>query len=120
LYRKQALPHLTGLLLLLGFLFLGGLITEIGHLPIPGSVVGMVLLTVTLRLGLVPLSAVRPTAELLVRHMAFLFVPPGVGLMLYFGLLRAEWMAIGVAGLVGTVAVLLVVGLLQQRAESSG
>ena len=104
-------------LVLVAFLYAGALLEWLTRVPIPGSVLGMALLTLGLRARLLPVSLVRPAAELLIRHMALLFVAPGVGLMLYTGLLREEWPALLVAGAGATVAVLLTVGLLQSRLE---
>jgi holin-like protein len=116
----RAARVLLGLLILLAFLYAGGALVRLAGVPVPGSVAGMVLLTLALRLRVLPAHTVRPAADLLLRHMALLFVPPGVGLMLYFGLIRAQWPAIVGGGLVGIVAVLVVVGLLQQRLEADG
>jgi holin-like protein len=90
------------------------------HLPLPGNLVGMVLLAAILRAGWVSMEAVRPLAELLLRHMALFFVPAGVGLMRYLGLLRTEWLPIAGGCAAGVVAVLVVVGPLQQRLERRG
>jgi len=90
------------------------------HLPLPGNLVGMVLLAALLRAGWIGMETVRPLAELLLRHMALFFVPAGVGLMRYLGLLRAEWLPIAGGCAAGVLAVLLVVGPLQQRLERRG
>lgn len=87
------------------------------RLPIPGNLVGMVILTGAIRLRIVRMDTVRPAAELLLRHMALFFVPAGVGLMRYLGLLRAEWLPILGGCAAGVLAVMLVVGPLQQRLE---
>jgi holin-like protein len=110
--------YAVGLLILLIFLVAGELVAAWTRLPVPGSVVGMTLLVVALRLGLVRVEWVKPLAELLLRHMALFFVPPGVGLMLYFDLIAAEWLPIIVAGVVSTVIVILVVGHVHQRLEA--
>jgi holin-like protein len=60
---------------------------------------------------------VKPAADILVNNMAFLFVPPGVGLILYFDLLEKEFMAILLSFLLSTFLVLAVVGYAQQRLE---
>jgi holin-like protein len=111
---------LAALALLLLFLALGTLAADAARLPIPGSVVGMVLLTAALRAGIVRTTWVRPAADLLLRHMGLLFVPPGVAVMVHVDLIRAEWPAILVGSAVSTVAVLLVVGGVQQRLERRG
>jgi holin-like protein len=117
---RRAAHYLLGLLILLAFLWMGDAITRLLRLPLPGSVAGMLMLAGALRLRWVPERAVRPAAELLIRNMALLFVPAGVGVMAYAGLLRREWLPVVAAGVVSTLAVLLVVGWMQQRMERDG
>ena len=111
---------LVGMAVLLAFWAAGEGLASAARLPLPGSVAGMLLLAGALRLGWLPADRVRPAAELLIRHMGLLFVPPGVGLLLYFGLVRREWLPITAAAVASTLVVLLCVGLLQQRMERRG
>ncbi len=117
---RRAAHHALGLLILLAFLCLGDAVASAGRLPLPGSVAGMLMLAAALRLRWIPERAVQPAAELLVRHMALLFVPAGVGVMAYAGLLRREWLPVAAGAAASTVAVLLVVGWMQQRLERDG
>jgi holin-like protein len=117
---KASFAYLKSFAIIYAFLLAGSAVVELAHLPIPGSIVGMVLLTIALYRGYVSLQAVEPSAGVLVKHMAFFFVPPGVGLILYFDLLKDEWLAITLAGVIGTFAVLATVALLQQRMETDG
>jgi holin-like protein len=109
------------LLLALGvlgvFLGAGTLIVDGARLPVPGSVLGMVLLTGALQLRWIRLAWVRPAADLLLRHMGLLFVPPGVAVLVHAELIRAEWLPILAGSVASTVAVLVVVGRVQQRLE---
>lgn len=116
----RAAHYLLGLLILLAFLWVGDALVRGLRLPLPGSVAGMLMLAAALRLRWIPERAVRPAAELLIRNMALLFVPAGVGVMAYAGLLRREWLPIVAAAAASTVAVLLVVGWMQQRMERDG
>jgi holin-like protein len=109
-----------GILILLAFLYAGNAVSALLHLPVPGSVLGMVMLAAALHLGIVGPAWVRPAAELLIRHMSLLFIPAGVGVMVYFGLIRREWLPLVAGSVVGLVAVMLVVGLLLQRMERRG
>lgn len=104
-------------LVLIAFLAAGDALAGTSRLPLPGSVLGMLMLAGSLRLGWIRPALVQPAAELLIRHMALLFVPAGVGLMTYFGLLRREWLPIVVGSAASTAAVMLVVGWMQQRLE---
>jgi holin-like protein len=107
-----------GFVILLALLFAGAWIVDALRLPLPGSVVGMLMLAAALRLRWLPERTVKDAAELLIRNMALLFVPAGVGVMVYGGLLAREWLPIVVASAASTVAVLLAVGWLQQRQEA--
>jgi holin-like protein len=51
------------------------------HAPVPGNVVGLTVLFVLLSSGLVKASWLEPAATLLVKHLAFFFIPITVGLM---------------------------------------
>lgn len=108
---------LLGFLLLVALQWLGGWVTARARAPIPGSVVGMVLLTVGIELGIIPRRLVRASAELLVRHLALLYVPAGVGVLLYVALLRREWLPIAGGALASLVAVLATVGIIADREE---
>jgi holin-like protein len=84
-------------------------------IPVPGNVVGMVLLFVLLSAGLIKESWLHIGADLLTRHLAFFFVPIAVGLMQWTTLLRdaGHWLllVLGLSGLVG----LAVTGAIAQR-----
>jgi holin-like protein len=108
---------LLGLAVLVAFQLAGTALVSLLHAPIPGSVAGMALLAGAIALGLVPLSLVRDASDLLLRHLAVLYVPAGVALVLYLGLLRAQWMAVTAAGVASLLAVLMVVALTVQRLE---
>ncbi|MGD8561155.1 MAG: CidA/LrgA family protein [Desulfarculaceae bacterium] len=108
---------ISSLFYLFGLLLVGEALVQATALPIPGNVIGMMLLFLCLSRGWIKLEAVRPAADVLLKNMAFLFVPPGVGLMLYFDVLQKEWLPISVAFVFSSFAVLLVVGLVQQALE---
>jgi len=108
---------LRGLAVLLAFQLIGELVVRAGGWPIPGNVIGMALLLMALLVGAVQLEWVSEAAELLLTHLALLFVPAGVGVMLYFDLLAAEWLPIVVATVASTFVVIFVTGHLTQRLD---
>jgi len=108
---------IQGLTIIFLFLFLGDSITYIAKIPIPGNVIGMIMLTISLKIEIIKLDSVRPAAEILVKNMAFLFVPPGVGIMIYFDLIKAEFMPIFLSYILSTLAVLYIVGKFQQTLD---
>ena len=98
---------LSGILILLGFQLLGEILYRLGWLPLPGPVIGMVLLMFFLcwkpRALSKPLDA---TARLLLDCLGLLFVPAGVGVISNLDILRAQWVPI-LVGLVGSTLVSL-------------
>ncbi|MGA1861445.1 CidA/LrgA family protein [Deferribacter thermophilus] len=96
------------------YLFIGDTISTILNIPIPGNVIGMILLTISLKTNLIKLESVKPGADVLVKNMAFLFVPPGVGIMIYFDLIKKEFIPIVISYFFSTLAVLFIVGKVQQ------
>lgn len=100
-----------GLALLIGFFFFGNLLHRVG-VPIPGGVLGLLLLYAGLSLGVVRLAWLERAADLLLRHMVLLFVPLTVGLMDLGRLLSRQAVALTASLIVSFLAVLLTTGLL--------
>jgi len=103
---------LQGLALLLLFQAGGEALTRAASLPLPGPVVGLVLVLPTLRWAAVR-EPVRAAAELLLAHLSLLFVPVGVGVIVHLELVSrhgAALLAVIVVstwiGLAGTALVL--------------
>jgi holin-like protein len=93
---------------------LGTVIAHAAGWPIPGPVLGLVLLLGFLILHRGPPRAVRETAQGLLRNLGLLFVPAGVGIITQFPVLRKNALAIAVAIPVSTIIALSVTGLLMQ------
>lgn len=108
---------------LLFSLQLGGeLLARALQLPLPGSVIGLVLLLMALRFGWLELDQVKAAAELLLQNLSLLFIPAGVGVMVYFELIAQQWLPLLVATLLSTLIVLTVTGrcaqwLIRRRAH---
>lgn len=79
------------------------------HLPVPGSIIGILLLLLSFQTKILKPSAIEDTANFLLNHLTILFVPAGVGLMQYYGAVKYTWPiilgAVVVCSLVSLVAV---------------
>jgi holin-like protein len=115
------LGHLT---LILVCQLIGEVFVVWSGLPVPGPVVGMVILFTGLVVkGALP-DDLAKVSDTLLTHLSLLFVPAGVGVMLHIGLLGKEWVAISVALLVSTLVTIAVtaaimVGLNKLRTTST-
>lgn len=102
---------ITGLTWLLACQLAGELLVRLTDAPVPGPVVGMVLLFGLLQLRRdAEQSSVVRVADLLLRHLQLLFVPAGVGIVAYGAVLRHDALPIAVALLGSWLAGLAVVG----------
>lgn len=100
--------------ILFGCLALGELIVYLTGVKLPSSIIGMLLLTLFLRLGWIKLHWVQGLSDFLVANLGFFFVPPGVALMLYFDVIAAEFWPIVTATIVSTALVLATTGWVHQ------
>lgn len=96
--------------ILFGCLALGELIVKVTGVKLPASIIGMLILTLLLKLKIVKLEWVRGLTDFLIANLGFFFVPPGVALMLYFDVIKMEILPIALATLLSTIIVLLVTG----------
>ena len=111
----------TGIGVMLGYVTLllacqlaGEVIAKSLALPIPGPVIGMVLLLVGLLIkGDVP-DALERTARAFLDNLSLLFVPAGVGVMLHLALVEREWLPI-TASLIGSCVITIAVTALLLR-----
>ncbi|NVO05069.1 MAG: CidA/LrgA family protein [Rhodoferax sp.] len=102
-----ALRGITWLLLLQS---LGEVISRGLHLPLPGPVVGMLLLLLALRWPVVH-ESVRVVAEFLLQHLSLLFVPVGVGVMTHLDVLGQYGVRIAIVIVLSTWISLAVTAL---------
>lgn len=96
------------------FLALGELVVWLTGVKVPSSIIGMLLLTLSLRLRVVKLAHVERMADFLVHNLGFFFVPAGVGLMGCLGLVAAQWLPIVGAMVISTAVILVVTGHVHQ------
>ncbi|MEC9483077.1 MAG: CidA/LrgA family protein [Halomonas sp.] len=109
------MPLILGMSVLLGCQFLGELLSQGLAIPVPGPVLGMVILLMGLLVhGRVP-DALRTAGEGLLRYLTLLFVPAGVGLMVHFELIRADFWVLIVTLVLSTALTLAVTGKVLDR-----
>ena len=69
----------------------------------------MLLLTTALQCQWIDIESIRPASDILNREMAFFFIPPGVGLMLYLDIVQTHWLAILFSCFFSTFLIMFVV-----------
>jgi len=111
---------ITALTILLCCQLAGEVAARLLGLPVPGPVLGMLLLFALMFARARVLESVREPAQVLLRYLSLLFVPAGVGLMRHGERLRAELLPIGLAILVSTAATVAVTAAVFQAVAGLG
>ena len=112
---KSSFDFLRGFLIILLFLSLGKLLR--GYLPIafPASIIGLILLFIALSTSLIKAKWIMMSGHFILKYMALLFIPIGVGLLNYFDLIINHWLAILCSLLFTTLFIMLLVGHFYQH-----
>lgn len=94
---------LNGITILLLYELTGEFIVLSLQISVPGPVVGMALLFLTLLVRGRSAPSLDMASSVLLNHLPLLFVPAGVGMMVHFERLAVEWLPIVVALVLSTL-----------------
>ena len=96
------------------FAFLGELLHHFIPLPIPASIYGIVLLFLALETKILKISDIKETSSFLIAIMPLMFLPPAVGVIESWNILRESWFPYVVVTLISTIVVMGVSGRVTQ------
>ena len=100
---------IAGFIALLVCQLIGEFTVRVAAVPIPGPVVGMVLLLIALQLRRPgPTAGVVRAADALLRNLQLLFIPAGVGVIQYLSVLAGAWLPVTAGLVLSWLAVLIV------------
>lgn len=118
---RQKLRFLAQLALLTAIFWAGKGIALVSGIPIPGNVVGVVLLFGLLTTGIIKPEYVQNAADFLLRHLVFFFIPIAVDLMNWGAVFYRYGIELALAIVVSTLLTFLTTGcvtqLLQRRRQ---
>jgi holin-like protein len=115
---------LNALIWLLGYQLAGEFLSRSLSLPVPGAVLGMLLLFLTFCVRKTIPDHLKQTVPGLLRHLSLLFIPAGVGLLLWRKILQAYALPLVLIVVVSTLVTWVVsatlLHALQQRGRRPG
>lgn len=79
------------LALILGICYAGDLIHDYTDIPVPGNILGMLILLLLLCLKIVKLDQIREVSDFFLKRLSFFFLPPAIGLMLVGDDVKSQW-----------------------------
>lgn len=95
-------------------LFLGAITRKIINYPIPEPVYGMLYLFIALNFNILKTEDIKKTSDGILKNLAFLFVPAGVGVLAHVDLIRGKIFQIIILVILGTLISMAITGLLVQ------
>ncbi len=102
------------LLIILVINFAGELLSRWLSLPLPGSIIGMLLLLILLFTGIIKQEQIAETADFMLDNMAFFFIPAGVGVMVSYHYLDGNYSAVISLIVISTLIVMLITSVATQ------
>ncbi|GGG19702.1 CidA/LrgA family protein [Paenibacillus aceti] len=85
------------------------------HLPIPGTILGIIVLFILLKTNVIKLSWIEQGANWLLAELLLFFIPAAVGVMNYMSLLEHDGVRILLVVISSTVVVMASSGLVATR-----
>lgn len=98
-----------GILILLQFI--SNQIINILPIKCPAPILGMILLVILLQAKIIKEAWIKNICELLLKHMALLFIPLFVGIIVYFDLIRTNILPILIAIFLITTLIMVLTAL---------
>ena len=104
-----------GVVLCIGFM--GQFLCRTLKLPVPGNVLGMIILLILLSLKVITVEMIKDISDFMLDHLPFFFIPAGVGLISSFELLKGKWLAIILICVIPTILGIVATGLTIQSVK---
>lgn len=107
----------TQLALILGVWGVGEYISDFiqNIVVIPGSIVGMILLFLLLKLNIIKVDSIKELSDLLLDNMAIFFIPAGVSLITSLNLIAENIAILLIVIFFSTILVMYITGVVVQK-----
>ena len=108
------MKYLRQLAIILVICFVGEALNKLLNIPIPGNVIGMIIMLIALLSGVLKLEAIEDVTDFLLKHLAFFFVPAGVGIISSMDIIASNLIPLISVILLSTTVVMVVTGITVQ------
>lgn len=102
------------LFIILSINLAGELLSKYLHLPIPGSITGMLILLILLLTRVLKEREIRETADFMLQNMGFFFIPAGVSIIVSYHALDGVYFQTVAVVILSTLIVMAVTALATQ------
>ena len=102
-------------IIIFGIYLLGVLIADVTRLPIPGNVIGMLILFLLLCFKVIKVEQISTISNFFLDHLAFFLIPAWVGLISSFSVIKNIWLQLLIVCFVTTAITMICTGLVVQK-----
>lgn len=102
------MKHLFSLMLFFGISVLGDFISNITRIPVPGNILGMIMLFVLLCLKVVKLEDIKKTGTFLIDNMLLFILPSAVGIIATYYMVADKIVLYVLMNIITTILVFIV------------
>lgn len=101
--------------IIIGIFLLGEVLSKNFNLFLPGNILGMLILLLLLCTKIIKLTMIEDVAKFFLDHLAFFFLPAGVGLMTSFDLIKPSLAKILILCIITTILVISITGITVEK-----
>ncbi|MGF6907376.1 CidA/LrgA family protein [Fusobacterium sp. PH5-44] len=105
---------MQSLLIILAINYLGVVLTETLHLPIPGNVLGMILLFIVLFAKILKFDLIKDSGNFLLANMVVFFIPSTVGIIKDYHQIQNDLLKILLIIFISTIITMVITGRVVQ------
>ncbi len=106
---------LRAILVILLIYFIGEIISHLLLPILPGSIIGMILLFISLQLKIVKEEWISSLVDTIMKNLPLLFLAPSIGIFTIFDSLKDDIFAICIAAVISSLGVIISVGFLLDK-----
>ncbi|MCP6683811.1 CidA/LrgA family holin-like protein [Bacillus nakamurai] len=113
----KAIRIILQIIILYAFSMMGEAAQQMFHLPISGSIIGLILMLICLTVKIIPVKIIEDGAGFLLSFLPLLFIPAMAGVMNYPSLFSASGAALFLIVVLSTIVTMIAAGYASQLLE---
>ncbi|MDN4527146.1 CidA/LrgA family holin-like protein [Fictibacillus fluitans] len=115
----KAIRIILQIAILFAFSLIGEGVNNLLHLPVSGSIVGLILMLICLTFKIVPVKIVEDGASFLLSFLPLLFIPAMAGVMNYPALFSGNGLVLLLIVVLSTLVTMVAAGIASQMLENN-
>ncbi len=101
-------------IIILGIYLVSEFLSKFFSLPIPGNILGMLILLLLLCTKIVKIEQIETISNFFLDHLSFFFIPAGVGLLASVDIIKDIWLKLILVCFITTIIIIASTGLTVQ------